>query len=519
MIVAKTSRRRLLVSEFSRARLTRGSPELVAISIVDLTIVLVYTIAVVIFGMWIGRGQTELSGYLLGGRDLPWWAIMGSIVATETSTATFLSVPGLSFSEGGDLRFLQLALGFCLGRIIVVVVLLPLYFRGQLFSAYEVLDKRFGVATKRVASLMFLIARNLGDGLRLFLAGIVLQQVAGFELFTCIIIMGLLTIIYTFFGGMKAIVWTDCIQFVVYVGGAILAGILILRQIPGGWDAWMEYGRSHDKFRLFDFSFDHRKTMTIWSGLIGGAMLTLGTHGTDQMMVQRYLSARGLRDAGLALIGSGVIVVLQFALFLFVGTALACFYTHFPPKTPFDRADQVFATYIATQMPIGVIGILLAAVSSAAMSTLSSSLNSSASALVSDFYLPLRKIDFASKHALYASQVFTILFGVIQISVGIAASYLSRSVVNDALAIAGFTAGILLGLFALGVLTTSVDQRGALVGMTAGLLVLTYVKFGTDLAWPWYAIVGSVTVFVVGLLAAKILGSKPKPANLEPDPA
>ncbi|MCA9145409.1 MAG: sodium:solute symporter [Planctomycetales bacterium] len=478
-----------------------------AIGTVDATILIAYLIGVVLLGVWIGRGRKDLSTYLLGGRDLPWWAILGSIVATETSTATFLSVPGIAFAQQGDLRFLQIAFGFLCGRIIVAFLLLPQYFQGELYSAYEVLEKRFGGATQRVASLMFLVARNLGDGLRLFLAGIAMEKVIGLDLHVCIALIGIATIIYTFFGGMKAVVWSDCIQFVVYVGGGILALLILVRSFPGGWSELVAFGEATGRLQLFDFRFLPAEgfslwtePFTFWAGLLGGTVLTLGTHGTDQMMVQRYLCARNQQQAALALILSGCVIVVQFALFLLLGIALACFYTKVSPQV-FEYNDEVFATFIVEHLPVGLIGVTLAAVFAAAMSTLSSSLNSSASAAVNDIYQPRgkQKDDEASSALrLKLSRFLTILFGIVQIGVGIGASYISRSVVNDALAIAGFTAGILLGIFSLGILTKRTNQRGALIGILAGIAVLSYIKFGTSTAWTWYAIIGAVTTFTVG---------------------
>ncbi len=475
-----------------------------AIPTVDLVIVLVYLVAVVLFGLWIGQEQKDLSDYLLGGRDLPWWAILGSIVATETSTATFLSVPGIAFAAGGDLRFLQLTFGFIIGRIIVTVVLLPHYFSGKMFTAYEVLEKRFGGATQKTASVLFLVARNLGDGLRLFLTAIVLEKVIGLDLSLCIVLIGIATIIYTFFGGMKAVVWNDCIQFVVYMLGGVAAGVVIVQLLPGGWHELETYAQTHNKLRLFDFSFDYTKPFTFWAGIFGGAALSLGTHGTDQMMVQRYLSSRCEADARRAIIASGFVVFVQFALFLLLGIGLSCYYATVSPETVFERNDEVFATFIVDHLPVGLVGLTLAAVFSAAMSTLSSSLNSSASAAVNDLYCPALKTEPTALHLLRVSRVMTVLFGVIQIVVGIAASYLSRSVIGDALAIAGFTAGILLGIFSLGVFTKRVGQRGALIGLIAGVGLLLAVKFMTQTAWPWYSIIGAATTFAIGYLASSI---------------
>ncbi|QDT01858.1 Sodium/glucose cotransporter [Rubripirellula lacrimiformis] len=492
-----------------------------AIHPIDATIVVVYVAAMIAFGVWLGRGQKNLSGYLLGNRDLPWWAILGSIVATETSTATFLSVPGIAFAQDGDMRFLQLAIGFLLGRVIVSYVFLPRYFEGNLYTAYEVLDRRFGGATKQTASLLFLVTRNLGDGLRLFLAGIALEKVLGIDLVPCIVVIGVATIVYTFVGGMKAVIWSDCIQFVVYMIGGILAFWILVGSFDGGWDRYLEFGSQTGRFDVLDFRWRTTDTFfllndpyTFWAGLVGGIVLTLGTHGTDQMMVQRYLCARNQRDASRALIASGFVVLCQFALFLALGVALALFYTDVQPQT-FERGDEVFAAFIVDHLPMGLLGLTLAAVFSAAMSTLSSSLNSSATAAVNDFYVPWTRKgqgnvdDSDSSGLLKVSRRMTVFFGVLQIIIGIGASYLSTSVVGDALAIAGFTAGILLGIFALGIFTTRANQRGALFGMLAGILVLTSIKFGTSVAWPWFAVAGSFTTFTVGYAASCLLPVSP----------
>jgi len=505
---------------------------ILAISSIDAAIVAIYFAGVIALGLWVGRGQRDLASYFLGDRNLPWWAVLLSIVATETSTVTFLSVPGLAFdAKNGDFRFLQLALGLIVGRLFVVWLLLPLYFRGELFTAYEVLDRRFGGATKRVASLVFLVARNLGDGLRLFLTAIVVQHVLGWDLTPSIVLSGAVTIVYTYFGGMKSVVWNDCLQFVIYIAGAVLAGYVIVSNLPGGWSQLVEFGHAHDKFRLFDFSFSlTRGTWTFWTGLIGGMFLTMGTHGADQMMVQRYLGARGQREAGLALGLSGIVVLAQFALFLLIGVGLACFYDEYPPAQPFARNDEVFSAFIVERMGVGAVGLLLAAVFSAAMSTLSSSLNSSATALISDFYLPLWKSRPSDRHLLYLSRMATLLFGVVQIGVAIAAVELSSdrrvdgtqpavhapsgsaelekprgpSIVERVLTIAGFAWGLILGLFFLAIFSRQATQPAALVGLVGGLAAVSYVAAFTRLNSNWYTVVGSLTTLLIGLAASRI---------------
>lgn len=484
---------------------------------VDTVILVIYMLAMVALGLLIGRKQKDLSGYLLGGRDLPWYSILGSIVATETSTATFLSIPGITFAATGDMRFLQLTIGYILGRVIVAVVLLPLYFKGQIYTAYEVLEQRFGGVVKSVASILFLITRNLGDGLRLFLAGIALEKVLDISLPVAIIILGVATIAYTFFGGLRAVIWSDCIQLLIYMIGGLMALAILIQSIPGGWGELMAFAEQTERMRIFDLRFAAGENFnlwtepyTLWAGILGGALLTLGTHGTDQMFVQRYLAARSRRDASKAVIFSGFIVMGQFTLFLIIGIALACYYERVVPTT-FEKNDEVFATFVVEQLPIGLVGLTLAAIFAAAMSTLSSSLHSSATSMVSDLYLPHHQRKGAVIHPdqqVRISKRFAILFGVIQIALGIGASWISDSVIRDALAIAGFTAGIMLGLFCLGVLTRKANQSGALIGIIAGIIVLSYIKFGTETAWTWLAVIGSLTTFTIGIIASWLL-----PAN------
>lgn len=469
---------------------------------IDTWLVVAYLLGMVALGLWIGRKNRNLADYALGGKDLPWWALLGSIVATETSTATFLSVPGVAYAEGGNLCFLQLAFGYILGRCLVAYVLLPAYFRGEMLTAYEVLEHRFGGATKRTASLLFLIARNLGDGLRLFLAAIALEKAIGVSMPVSIVIISVATIVYTFFGGMKSVVWNDCVQFVVYMAGGLVALWIIISRLPSGGEQLYAFAVEHGKLTMIDFSFDLSEKYTLWAGLIGGAFLSFGTHGTDQMMVQRYLAARDRRDATRALLASGFVVLIQFAVFLILGVGLACFFAEFPPEMAFEKGDEALAAFIVGHMPVGLTGVTLAAVFAAAMSTLSSSLNSSATAAVNDFGPLLGTADMPPERRVNTCKLLTIVFGLIQVAVAVAAQWYSDSVVNDALAIAGFVAGILLGVFSLGVLTKWVRQSAALVGMLGGTAVVSYVKFGTDIAWPWLTVAGSLSTFAIGILAS-----------------
>ena len=323
---------------------------------VDAAIVIVYLLAVLAFGLWVGRGQRTSADYFLGGRSLPWGVLLLSIVATETSTVTFLSLPGIPAAINGNLTFLQIAIGYIVGRLLIIYVLLPIYFQRENFTAYEVLESRFGKLSRRLTSILFLFTRNLSDALRLFLTALVLQIVLGLDLTTAVILLGLITVIYTLVGGARSVIWNDSIQFIIYMLGAGAAFTVIIMAMPGGLPALLQFADDTNKFRLLDFDFSLTKpTMTFWSGLVGGAFLTAATHGTDQLMVQRYLSARSQREASLSLGFSGLIVFLQFAVFLLIGIALAGFYTQLTTPNPLasGNGDQLFAFFIVNYMPTG----------------------------------------------------------------------------------------------------------------------------------------------------------------------
>ena len=303
---------------------------------------------------------------------------------------------------------------------------------------------------------------------------------------------------------MRAVLWTDLVQFAVYMGGAVIAFFLLLGKLPGGWSQLVDMGQAADKLRVFNLSLDWSEPYALWAGLIGGAFITLGSHGVDQMMVQRYLCARKLRDAQRALWVGGFVIVAQFALFLLIGVGLWAFYQTTAPDLVFERADRVFARFILDEMPIGVLGILLGAIFAAAMSTLSSSLNSCATAAANDLYFPMIRSEVSAARKLKVTRALTISFGLVQIVVGIASQWVKSSVVSSVLGIAAFTTGVVLGVFFLGIFTTRVGQRAALTGLVVGLAGMTYIFFGTDLAWPWYALVGSLGTFAIGLAASYI---------------
>lgn len=504
----------------------------IPLGIIDIVVLVVAVFLSIAIGLKYRGKNNSIESYLLGDRNLPWWAILGSIVATETSIATVLSVPGHGFGDTG-FKFLQLALGFLLGRILVVVFLLPQYFRGKLMSAYEILGVRFGMQTKRVASILFIVTRNLGDGLRLFLGAMVLKELLGWPLLWSAVTIGVITMLYTYFGGMRSVVWNDCVQFVIYIVGSIATVFVIVSYLPEGWKSFFEFAKANDKFTLIDWRFSLTEPFTLWAGLIGGATLSLGSHGTDQMMVQRYLSARSQRDAARAILWSGIVVFAQFALFILIGILLACFYSSQAELPAGIRKDEIFSHFMIHSFPqnTGLIGLMLAAILAAVMSTLSSSLSASASSVVSDLWLPSCRVPPSASRQLWTTRLITVFFGGLQIAISIWASTFNKSVIDNALTIAGFSSGILLGLFALGVFTKRTNQTAALGSAVIGLLAMLFIQFllpmapdgldkgnsldalvmyiqnvlffipwGFKLAFPWLAVFGSVITYLSGLL-------------------
>ena len=472
---------------------------------IDLTIIAVYLALVIASGFFFNARQKSTRRYFLAGHEVPWWAISASIVATETSTITFISVPGIAWARGGDFRFLQVVIGYCLARVIISAVFMPWYFRGELVTVYELLQTRFGPSVKALAATLFVIMRTIADGVRLLLTAFVLAAVfKAFGVSGSIIGLGVVMIVFTLLGGIEAIVWIEVVQFAIYIGGAIAAAVVLANNV--GFEHAMALGAAAGKFRLFDFSLDLTKTFTFWSGVIGGTFLTLSTHGTDQYMVQRYLCTDRPRSAAKALLASGIVVLAQFAMFLFIGVLLFAFYGE---TAPVSAPDQVFPHFIANHMPVGLSGLVIAAILAAAMS---SSLSAIAATIVSDLTRPRD-----DKQAMRFSRVITVLAGVAQIAVGLAMQYTQRSALNTALAIASLINGPILGVFFLGA-TKRASTPAALIGMSAGIAAVAVVAFTTKTAWPWYAVVGSMTTFAVGMIVSWISTAKSEDSSPSPRP-
>jgi solute:Na+ symporter, SSS family len=468
------------------------------LQIVDGIIIVAYLIGITLFGLRFRKAQRSLRDYFLADRNIPWWAIALSIVGAETSTLTVIGTPGIAYA--GNFGFLQLIFGYLLGRIVVSLVFIPQYFRGEMFTAYQLIDRRFGKKLHRITAGVFLATRAAAEGVRVWAVAIVISIALGTGEIASVAIVMALTLIYTFEGGMAAVIWTDVVQLAIYIGGTIIGFFTLLHLVPGGWPAIHAAASAAGKMRVFDFSLTFFKTYTFWAGLIGGMFLNTATHGTDQLMVQRLLVARNQRDSTAALLSSGIVILFQFTLFLLVGSGLWVFYRMFPPTTHFATNDYVFPTFVVEHMPLGITGLLIAAILAAAMSNLSAALNSLSSTTMIDFYLR-RKPQTSDRTRLEVSRLATVVWGIVLFGLAML-SRQSRTVLETGLSIASVAYGGLLGVFLLGLLTRRAKQNGAIVGMLCGLVLNIYMWKWTHIAWTWYVTIGATATFCIGYLAS-----------------
>jgi solute:Na+ symporter, SSS family len=473
------------------------------IGIIDLAIIVFYLAGVTLFGLRYSRKQHSIRDYFLGGRSAPWWALACSIVATETSTLTIISTPGIAYAT--NMAFLQLVIGYLVARVILCIILIPQYFRGEFFTAYQLLEKRFGARTKSAAASIFVVTRALAEGVRFAAIGKVVSVAMGLNDRLSVGVITLLTLFYTFEGGMRAVIWTDVMQFFLYIAGSLAAFFLLLHRIPFGWAGVTQAAAAAGgKFHVFDFHFSLTQSYTFWSGVIGGTFLTMASHGTDQTMVQRLLAARSERDSKKALLASGVIIFAQFTLFLVIGVMLYAYRQHIPFPVPEHDPDRLFPEFIVTQMPIGLVGVVLAAIFAVAMSNASGSLNSLASSIMIDFSRArgasaTTETNADAKKQVRRSRQWTIFWGVL---LGTFGMIHWGPVLVAGLTIASITYGSLLGTFLLVIWNHRATARGAIAGMVAGLIGMTAIHFYTKLAWTWYVLAGTIITFAVGSLVS-----------------
>ncbi len=504
--------------------------------ITDYIVLVLYLVGVAVFGLKASGKQNSTKDYFLGGDGIPWWAVLFSIVATETSTLTFISIPAVAY--GGNLTFLQITIGYFIGRVFVALFFLPKYYDGEMYTAYQFLERRFGPVMRNVTSTTFMITRLLADGVRLFATAIplaIILRLGGaftgwgdLELYMLsIALIAGITLVYTFFGGIKAVVWMDVVQLGVYLGGAVLAMIILLNKIPGGWSDVLAIASPDHKLQIFRLGFDLSfkefiaQPYTFFTALIGGAVFTLASHGTDQLLVQRVLATGNLKSGQKALIWSGGVVILQFGLFLCIGLMLYAFYNGMSAEgLGLATTDEIFAKFIVEQLPGGISGLIVAALFAAAMSSLSSSLNSLASATNFDLYKPYFGKNNTPEQDLKASRIITLIWGVILTGSAFLFAVLQLqegqrpTVVELGLGIASYTYGGLLGSFLLGMFFKYPGSKDAVIGFLCGMITLLFMVNGPVqnilpgegliIAWPLYTLVGSVVVISTGMISARI---------------
>jgi solute:Na+ symporter, SSS family len=479
---------------------------------IDLLIIAAYLAGITLFGLRFRKRQRTMRDYFLADRNIPWWAIALSIVAAETSTLTIISIPGLAYDS--NFTFLQVVMGYVIGRVIISLVLLPQYFRGELYTAYQLIERRFGPELRTVTAGLFLLTRAAAEGVRVYAVSIVVSIALGTGEVASIAIITLLTLIYTFEGGLAAVIWTDVVQTFIYVGGTLVGLVTILHLVPGGWGSVGAIAGGLHKFQVFDTSvlthwpyLNFAQPYTLWAGIIGGAFLTTASHGTDQLIVQRLLAARNQRQSVLALLSSGVAVFFQFGLFLFVGVMLFAYYR--VPSATFGRADRIYPTFIVSRMPHGIAGLLIAAILAAAMSNLSAALNSLSSSSMVDFYLRFRS-SVSEAGRLRMARLATVGWALVLFALAVLALHRVGRVVEVGLQIASVAYGALLGVFLLGVLTRRANQRGAIVGMICGLAMDLYLWGWSQVAFTWWVAIGTCVTFALGYAASALWSNEAK---------
>ncbi|MCG8920259.1 sodium:solute symporter [Actinokineospora sp. PR83] len=485
----------------------------------DLAIIAVFLVGMPLLGIRIAGRQRSGADYFVGEGRISWWVACLSVVSAETSTLTVLSVPTVAYL--GAFTYLQLAIGYVLGRVVVSFVLLPRYVAGNMTTAYNFLGRRFGAGLQGTASVTFLFTRLLADGVRLFATAIPIKVVLaayGLDASYLLIVaaLGVAMVVYTFFGGVRAVIWVDAIQMLWYVLGGLAVILVLMGKLPDGWfSSAFEAG----KFSLLDFaSSPLSNPYSFVTAVLGGAVLSMASHGADQLIVQRLMACNDVRASQKALVASGVVVFFQFALFLFIGTMLWSFYRGVDPVGDLGLGtnDELFAHFIVTELPSGLSGFVIAGILAAA---LSSSLGALASSTVTDVYQKVVRRTLSDAELLKQGRIWTIVWAGALVLFASLFTTTKNPIVETALAITGYTYGALLGAFLLGLWVRKTRQADAIAAFVVTVAVMAFVilglKFsrsgaflGVDfakatkesvaLAFPWYTPLGVLVTLVVG---------------------
>ena len=463
---------------------------------IDLTIIFIFLAGFSLYGIWQSRFNESSEDYFLGGRNLPWPVAMLSIVATETSVLTFISIPGLAYR--GDWFFLQLAIGYILGRILVSLILLPQYFNSGVTSIYEIIGQKFGPDMQKVASGVFLITRILADGVRFLATAVVVQVITGWTLPMAVIMIGVVTLIYTLYGGIRTVVWVDSIQFILYLFGGIASIIIVLNLLDQSLFEAISTLSGEGKLSVFNWQGNLIKDPYYFiSAIVGGVLLSFSSHGVDYMMVQRVLGTKNLSAARKAMVGSGIFVFLQFSVFLMAGSLIYLLMGGVEMQR-----DREFTSFIVNYLPIGLKGVLLAGVLSAAMSTLSSSINSLAASTITDWL--------GGNQSIKKSQMVSFIWGIVLIAIALLFDESDSAIVIIGLQIASFTYGGLLGLFLISKIKRDIHPVSLIVGLISSLLIVFYLKH-VGVAWTWYiGIAVIINVLIVFTVEKLVIMIKPK---------
>lgn len=490
---------------------------------VDIVVIIVYLLCSAWLGLKLSGRQRDVKDYFIGNRELPWWAVCLSVVATETSALTVISVPGVAYL--GDVTFLQVAVGYLIGRVVVAYLLLPRYYRGEMTTAYAYLGLRFGRGMQATASVTFLFTRLLADGVRLFAAAIPMKIILdsiGLEssYFTIVAVMGVVTILYTLVGGIRAVVWVDVLQMGLYCVGGVAALVVISTSLDVNF---LAVAAEEGKTRFLDFTSNPISSpYATVTAVVGGALLSTASHGADQLIVQRLLGCRTLRDAQKAVIVSGVVVFLQFALFLTVGLAL---YSYFERATVeqlgMGTSDELFPVFIAEGLPTGLSGLLLAGIMAAAMSTLSSSLSALSSSTMADLYQKFSRRRLEDGQALRMSRLFTLGWGLVFIGAAAMFTGTDNPVIELGLSVASITYGGLLGAFFLGLWVRRARQTDAAISFAVAVATMAWLfLFEPELVgFTWYTAIGSAITLGLGYLLSRRHRDDSPTAEAEPSPA
>lgn len=476
----------------------------------DWIVTIVYLVGIVLFGMWFGRGMKNTKDYFLGNKSIPWWGVGLSIIATETSALTFIGVPALAYSDS-NLTFMQIVIGYVIARLILAIIMVPLYFKGEIYSPYQLVEKAFGTPASRTIAGFFLIAATIAAGVRVFVTCIPLRFMLGFGADQYLIVILLfvgLSLAYTYVGGVKAVIWTDAIQFFLFVAGGVFTFFYIPTLIDGGMSGAMAMAREAGKLHWFNGEFKLGMPFNIWMGVIGATFMVMSTHGADQLIVQRVLTCKSVSDGRKSLILSAVLILPMFLLFLLVGTMLWVYYTTFPdmPITP-SKNDEIFPIFIMTKIPNVLKGFIIVAILSAAMSSISSALSALASVSTMDFFKAMSRKERSEEFYLRFSKHSTAAWGIVLIVVAYFTQFLEQGILNAALGLNGLTNGAMLGALLLVLLWKKGSPWPLVTGMlvSLGCMIVIYNYFGKEIAWPWFTLIGcTITLSVAVVLQQAI---------------